>query len=84
MNITRVLQTISNKLFVKNEITQGLATGFVSTTLISGSISGIYSYKMDYNKKQIIKNIYKGTKIGAYTFIMSPILFYQIFENYNK
>ena len=55
-NITKVIQNVSKKIKIDSEVKQCIILGFTSTTLFSGSIFGVHSYKMNYPYNVIAKN----------------------------
>lgn len=61
-NIRKTLQIISKQFTNQSKIKQGILVGFTSTTLFSGSILGVHSYKIGENseilKKVFIKKIF--------------------------
>ena len=77
-NIHKTLQIVSKKFTNQSEIKQGIFVGFTSTTLFSGSILGVHSYKMDEESSNIAKNTLKGMALGATTFIFFPIFVYDL------
>lgn len=78
-NIRKTLQIISKQFTNQSEIKQGILVGFTSTTLFSGSILGVHSYKIGENSGIIAKNTLKGLALGATTFIFFPIFVYDIY-----
>ena len=80
-NIKKVIQNVSKKIKIDSEIKQCIILGFTSTTLFSGSIFGVHSYKMNYPYNVIAKNTLTGMTIGASAYILSPLLIYDFYKN---
>ena len=78
-NIRKTLQIVSKQFTNQSEIKQGILVGFTSTTLFSGSIFSVHSYKIGENSGIIAKNTLKGMVLGATTFVFFPIFVYDIY-----
>jgi len=81
-NIRKTLQIFSKKLTNQSEIKQCIFVGFTSSTLISGSMFVIHSYKIGKDSSNITKNTLKGMAFGATAFVFFPIFVYDFYKNY--
>lgn len=80
-NIRKGLQIVSMKFNNLGEIKQGILIGFSGTITLSGSITGVHSYKMGKNFNEIAKKTLTGMQIGATNFLFAPIVLYDFYKN---